>query len=108
MYDLLDFPCDAVFAAPTCTGFKVILSRFTNSSVKPVAVNMRSAFEYCHVLEQAARGNCERSIRGDIQAATECTVAVPLLPVPGYALPNMFRPVVSHPYAISVTILGRL
>ncbi len=30
------------------------------------------------VLEQAARGDCERSIRGDIQVATGCTVAVPL------------------------------
>ncbi len=39
MYELLDFPCDTVFAAPT-----VILSRFTNGGVKPSAANMRSAF----------------------------------------------------------------
>ncbi len=59
------------------------------------------------VLEQAARGDCESSISGDIQVPTECTVAVPLpegplLPVPRYALTSLFYPVVSHPHAINV------
>ncbi len=42
MHDLLYFPCDVFFAAPT--RFEVILSRFINSIVNTVA-NMRSAFE---------------------------------------------------------------
>ncbi len=37
MHGLVDFPYD--------TDFEVILSRFTNSGVKPVLANMRSAFE---------------------------------------------------------------
>ncbi len=45
MHALLDSSCDAVFAAPPALGFEVILSRFTNSGVRPVAANMRSAFE---------------------------------------------------------------
>ncbi len=45
MHTLLDFSCDAVFAAPPAMGFEVILSRFTNSGVIPVAFNTHSAFE---------------------------------------------------------------
>ncbi len=45
MHGLVDFPSDAVFAAPPPLDSKVILSRFTNSSVKPVAACMLSAFE---------------------------------------------------------------
>ncbi len=45
MHALLDFSCDAVFAAPPALGFEVILSRFTNSGVIPVAFNMHSALE---------------------------------------------------------------
>ncbi len=74
MQGILDFPCDAVFAAPTALGFEVILLRFTNSDVKPVTVNTCSALEW-YVLEQAVRGDWERSIRGRIQVATGCMVA---------------------------------
>ncbi len=45
MHALLNFSCDAVFAAPPALGFEVILSRFTNSGVIPAAFNMHSAFE---------------------------------------------------------------
>ncbi len=51
------------------------------------------------VLEQTARGDCERFIR--------CTMAVPLPTSSALTLPP-FHPVVSHPYAITATILGRL
>ncbi len=36
---------DAVFAAPPAVGFAIILRKFTNSGVKPVAANTHSAFE---------------------------------------------------------------
>ncbi len=42
---LLDFPCDAVFAAPPALSFEVTLSKFTNSVVKPIAVNMCASIE---------------------------------------------------------------
>ncbi len=45
MHGLLDFPWDVVFADPPALGVAVILSRFTNSGVKPVTANMPSAFE---------------------------------------------------------------
>ncbi len=45
----LEFPCDAVFAAPT--HFR--LSRFTNSGVKSVAVNTRSAFKLAQEIVSA-------------------------------------------------------
>ncbi len=45
MHGLLDFPCDAVFAAPRALDFEVMLSRFTNGGVKPNAANMVSALE---------------------------------------------------------------
>ncbi len=45
MHGLFDFQCDEVFAAPPALGFEVILSRFTNSGVRPVTANTRSAFE---------------------------------------------------------------
>ncbi len=37
--------CDAVLLPPLALGFTVILSRFTNSGVRPVATSMRSALE---------------------------------------------------------------
>ncbi len=45
MHGLLDFPCDAVLLPPPAMGFEAILSRFTNSDVRPVVANMRSTFE---------------------------------------------------------------
>ncbi len=45
MHDLLDFPCDTILLPPPTLGFVVILLRFTISGAKPVAANMRSAFE---------------------------------------------------------------
>ncbi len=44
VHGLLDFPCDAIFAAPTRPGLCVVLSKFTNSGVKPGVTNMRSTF----------------------------------------------------------------
>ncbi len=76
-HGLLDFPRDAVFVAPPALGFEVILSRFTNSGVRLVVANMRSAFE-SSLLDQAAREDCERFIRVDIQVSTGYPVAVPL------------------------------
>ncbi len=43
-HHLLNFPFDAVFAAPVL-GFAAMLSRFPNSGVKPVTISMCSAFE---------------------------------------------------------------
>ncbi len=48
MHGLLDFSWGAL-------GFEVILSRFTNSNVKPVAVNMHSEFKYFRTVI-----NCQR------------------------------------------------
>ncbi len=45
VHGLHDFPCDAVFAPPPALGFAVMLSKFTNSGVKPGVANMRLAFE---------------------------------------------------------------
>ncbi len=45
MHGLLDFFSDTIFAAPPALGFEIILSRFINSGVKPVAVNVHLAFE---------------------------------------------------------------
>ncbi len=57
MYGLLGFPSDTVFAAPFALGFEVILSRFTNSGVTPVAANTRSAFELSRT-----GTNCQRRL----------------------------------------------
>ncbi len=46
MHGLLNVPCDAGFAAPLALGFVVMLSRFTNSGVEPVAANMCSEIEW--------------------------------------------------------------
>ncbi len=45
MHGLLDFHATQFLLPPPTLGFEVILSRFTNSGVKPVAANMCSAFE---------------------------------------------------------------
>ncbi len=65
------------------------------------------------VLEQTARGNCDRYIRGDIQVSTGRTMAVPLprsspLTRPLYSPPEFVPPCRIPPYAIGVIILGRL
>ncbi len=57
------------------------------------------------MLEQAAGEDCERSIRGDIQFATECTVVVPLPRSSPLPRPPA-HPAVSHHYDITVTIIG--
>ncbi len=44
VYGLLNFPRDAVFAAADALGLAVMLSKFTDSGVKPVAATMPSAF----------------------------------------------------------------
>ncbi len=60
---------------PPALGFEVMLSRFTNGGVKPVACVQRSSSP---ILEKTARGDCERFIHGDIQVSTGCMMAVPL------------------------------
>ncbi len=45
MHGLLDFHATQFLLPPPTLDFEVILSRFTNSGVKPVAANMCSAFE---------------------------------------------------------------
>ncbi len=74
MHGLLDFPCDSVFAAPTRIGLRGHIFKIHQQRCKTWV--QRSSIP---VLEQAARGDFERSIRGGIQVATGCTVAVPLL-----------------------------
>ncbi len=44
------------------------------------------------VLEQVTGADCERAIRGDIQVATECTVAVPLPRSSPLTHPPIFHP----------------
>ncbi len=65
------------------------------------------------VLEQAARGYCERYIRGDIQISTGRTMAVPLprdspLTLTPILPPEFVPPYRIPPYAIRVISLGRL
>ncbi len=60
-----------------------------------------------------AIGSCDRYIRGDIQVSTGRTMAVPLsrsspLTCPSILPPEFVPPSRISPYAISVTILGRL
>ncbi len=108
MHGLLDFPCDTVIAAPTHTGLRDHTFKIHQQRCKT-----RRRRSSDPVLKQTTRGDCERFIRGSIQAATGCMVAVPLprsfpLTRPRHSLPNLFHLVVSHPNAISVIILGRL
>ncbi len=102
MHGLLDFPCDSAFAVPIRIGLR------GNTFKSPSTCVQRSSSP---ALEQAARGDYERSVRGDIQVTTGCTAAVPRprrssLAHPRYSLPNSFDPVVSHPYAITATTFG--
>ncbi len=65
------------------------------------------------VLEQAARGDCERSIHADIQVTTGRTVAVPLpkgspLTCPPILPPELVNRITSHPYVITVIKLIKL
>ncbi len=65
------------------------------------------------MLERAARGYCDRYIRGDIQISTGRTMAVPLpgsspLTRPPILSPIFVPPFRIPPYAIGVIILGRL
>ncbi len=60
-----------------------------------------------------AIGSCDRYIRGDIQVSTGRTMAVPHprnspLTCPSILPPEFVPPCRISPYAISVTILGRL
>ncbi len=64
-------------------------------------------------MEQVARGNCDRYIRGDIQISTGRTMAVPLprsspLIRPPILPPIFVPPCHIQPYVIDVIILGRL
>ncbi len=86
MHCFLDFPCDAVFAAPTrCSS---------------------------PILEPAARGYCYRYIRGDIQLSMGRTMAVPFprsspLTRPPTRPPIFVPPYHIQPYVIGVIIFGR-
>ncbi len=65
------------------------------------------------ILEQAARGYCDRYIRGDVQISTGRTMAVPLprsspLTRPPKPPPLKVPPGHIQPSAIGVIILGRL
>ncbi len=64
------------------------------------------------MLEQDAKGNCDRYIRGDIQISTGHTMAVPLPRSSCLTRPTIHPPVFVPPcripaYAIRVIILGR-
>ncbi len=80
---------------PPALGVEVILSRLTNSGVKPVAANMRSSSP---LLEQIERGNCERFIRGDIQVSTGWTMALPLPRSSPLTRPPILPPEFVPPY----------
>ncbi len=65
------------------------------------------------MLEQVARGDCERFIGEDIQVVTGCTMVAPTLrrpPLtrPPIALPELVPPRRIPPFAITVMNLGRL
>ncbi len=64
------------------------------------------------MLEQAARGYCDRYIRGDIQISTGRTMAVSLptsspLTRPPILPPIFVPPCHIQPYVIDVIMLGR-
>ncbi len=52
MHSLFDFPCDAVFAAPTRIGLWGHTFKIHQQLVKPVDANMRSLFEYWNKLRE--------------------------------------------------------
>ncbi len=108
-HGLLDFPCDAFFAAPSRTGLRGHTFKTHQNPLPSTCVQLSSG----PALEQAARGDCERSICGDIQVATGCTVAASLarsspLTRPPILPPKYVPPCRIPPYAIGVIILGRL
>ncbi len=91
MHGLLNFPCDA--AAPCTLSFVVVLLRLTNSiGIKPVTANMRLAFDYSLVLERIEGLDCLHFFHGDIQFATECTMAAPHPRRPPLTLPPISPP----------------
>ncbi len=92
MYGLLDSPYDAVFAAPTRIGLRGHTLKIHQQRSPPICVQRSSS----PVLEQVARGYCDRYTRGGIKISTGRTTAVPLPrsssltrpPIEGYVLPS--------------------
>ncbi len=91
MHGLLDFPCDAVFAAPTRIGLRGHTLKIHQQQCK--TRRLQHAFSVRVV---------PYWIKLDIQVAAGRTMEVPLprsspLTRPQNSLPNLFHPVVSHP-----------
>ncbi len=98
MHGLLDFPCDAVFAAPT----RIRLRGHTFKIYQQRCKTRRR--QHAFSVRVVPYWNIIRFIRGDIQVSTGCTIAVPLPSSSSLTRP----PDTLHPDAITVIILDRL
>ncbi len=113
MHGLLDFPCDAVFAATTRIGlrghtFKIHQQR-CKTRRRQHAFSVQVVPYWDNLPEEIANAPSVETLKLRQDARLQPLFPdVPLSPVPRYALPNLSFPVVSHPYAITVIILGRL
>ncbi len=85
--------CTALLETWFSLGFEVILSRFTNNNDVKWCSSSR-------VLEQIVRGDCERSIDGDIQVVTGCTMAALLPRSPSLTRHPIFPPKLVPPFLV--------
>ncbi len=113
MHGLLDFPCDAAFAARTRIGLRGHTLKIHQQRCKTRRRQHASQRLSSPVLKPAARGYCDCYIRGDTQISTGRKMAVSLPRSSPQTRPPILPPIFVPPcrippYAIGVIILGRL
>ncbi len=113
MHGHLDFPCDAVLAAPIRIWlrdhtFKIHQQR-CKTRRRQNAFSVRVVPYWNKLPEEIVNAPSVETLKLRLDALWQSLFPeIPLLPVPRYSLPNLVHPVVSHPYAVTVIILGRL